>query len=184
MAAMILDKVAGGAPDAFEACVVRFGGLIWSLARRRTPTLAEAEDAVQEIFLDLWRHAQRYDPERGSEETFVVMIARRRLIDRQRRRGRQPVEACLNEAMAIPAAPLPDLAERTEEVQLIRDRMQHLRDEERQILELAICDGLSQAQISEKIQMPLGTIKTHARRGLMRLRELIEPSNALKKGGT
>ena len=70
-----------------QACMDRFGGLVWSLARRVTRSTAEADDAVQEIFVDLWRSASRFDPSIANETTFVAMIARRRLIDRGRRRS-------------------------------------------------------------------------------------------------
>jgi len=72
-----------------RACLDSFGPLVWSLARKYTPTQADAEDAVQDIFLDLWRSASRYDPERSSEPAFVAMIARRRLVDLRRRRARR-----------------------------------------------------------------------------------------------
>ncbi len=70
-------------------CIDQFGSLIWSIARRLTRTRADAEDAVQEIFTDVWRSAGRFDPNQGSEKVFVATIARRRLIDRMRRAAHQ-----------------------------------------------------------------------------------------------
>src|SRR5690606_24550621 len=86
----VMPRVAAGDPAAMEDCLTRYGGLVWSLARRFSPTNADAEDAVQEVFIEVWRHADRYDESIASEPTFIAMIARRRLIDRQRRRDRQP----------------------------------------------------------------------------------------------
>jgi RNA polymerase sigma-70 factor (ECF subfamily) len=83
----ILVRVAAGDGTAVRACQDTFGGLVWSIARRMLGATAEAEDAVQEVFIELWRSAGRYDPERGTEVQFVATIARRRIIDRVRRLG-------------------------------------------------------------------------------------------------
>ena len=89
MSDSILQRVAAGDTEAVAACIDRFGGLVWSLARRFLDRPTEAEDAVQEIFIELWKSASRFDPSIASETTFVAMIARRRLIDRQRKLGRR-----------------------------------------------------------------------------------------------
>ncbi len=84
-----LLRIAAGDPDAPRACIARHGALVWALARRESGGChADAEDLVQEIFIDLWAHAGRFDPAVASEATFVALIARRRLIDRRRRLGR------------------------------------------------------------------------------------------------
>lgn len=111
----ILHRVAAGQSQAFEQCLDRFGGLVWSLARRFCPTTAEAEDAVQEIFIDLWRSASRFDEAVSSEVTFVAMIARRRLIDRQRRLGRRPRSEPLPAALVSPWQTSSDRAELCDE---------------------------------------------------------------------
>ena len=76
----ILERIAAGDPAAVDDCLRSYGGLVWSLARRFSPNHAEAEDAVQEIFIDVWRSAARFDRQRASENTYITMIARRRLI--------------------------------------------------------------------------------------------------------
>ena len=112
MSETILDKVAAAHPGAMEGCLTRYGPLVWSLARRWSPTFADAEDAAQEIFSDLWRAAERFDPRREpSEATFVAMIARRRLIDRYRKRERQPNTTELEHSLTVPAAVQPDRLE-------------------------------------------------------------------------
>ena len=77
----VLPSVAAGDRSAMESCLQRYEGLVWSLARRMLGESSEAEDAVQEIFIELWRSAGRFDPDEGSEATFVATIARRRLVD-------------------------------------------------------------------------------------------------------
>jgi RNA polymerase sigma factor (sigma-70 family) len=170
----VIARVAAGDPSAMEDCLDRYGGLVWSLARRYSPSGADAEDAVQEVFIELWRHAQRYDESIASEPTFIAMIARRRLIDRQRRRDRQPQttawdDAALSQTTVDPAEWLQvcDDAERA------RKKMEELSDEQQRVLKLALEGGCSQSEIAERLQLPLGTVKTHARRGLIKLRELM-----------
>ncbi|HEY1068798.1 MAG TPA: sigma-70 family RNA polymerase sigma factor, partial [Pirellulales bacterium] len=87
---VLLPRVAAGQPSAVDECLARYGGLVWSLARRHTNNTSDAEDAVQEIFIDLWRSAARFNPQAASEATFVAMIARRRLIDRRRKQSSAP----------------------------------------------------------------------------------------------
>jgi len=85
----VLPRLAAGDPKAAEECLDRYGSLVWSLARRHTRNAADAEDAVQDVFLDLWKNAERFDASRASEAAFITMIARRRLIDRLRRKTRR-----------------------------------------------------------------------------------------------
>jgi RNA polymerase sigma-70 factor (ECF subfamily) len=86
----ILEQVAAGDEKAVRACVSRYGNLVWSIALRLLKSRSEAEDAVQEIFVDIWRSARRFDPSVASEATFITMIARRRIYDRLRRADRRP----------------------------------------------------------------------------------------------
>ena len=163
----LLARVAAGDPAAVRECLARFGGLVWSIARRFEPT--DAEDAVQEIFLDLWRSAGRYDPQVATETAFVAMLARRRLIDRRRARMRRPTTEGIDEVPSIP-----DLQARPPDTdafarQAARE-LGKLRPEQRQVLVLSTCHGLSHGEIAAQTGMPLGTVKAHARRGLMSIR--------------
>ena len=173
MAESILKRVADGDSRAVDECLQQYGGLVWSLARRYSTDHAESEDAVQEVFIDVWRSADRFDESAGSEATFISMIARRRLIDRHRKRSRQIDTTALVEE-TIPAGDVAeDQLEIADDVAQARTALEQLRTEERRVLELSIYQGLSQSKIAEATQMPLGTVKTHARRGLIRLRELL-----------
>lgn len=169
----VLQRVAAGDATAVDECLSKYGGLVWSLARRFSINHAEAEDAVQEVFIHVWRNAARFDPQIAAESTFITMIARRKLIDRQRKRSRRPETTSLGEQPVEASAPREQPLEVQEEVERVRQQMQKLRPEERQVLELSISQGLSQREIAERTQMPLGSVKTHARRGLIRLRRLL-----------
>ena len=165
----LLARAAGGDAGAVRECLVRYGGLVWSMARRFAP--ADAEDAVQEIFVDLWKSAGRFDPEVASEPVFVAMIARRRLIDRRRHTNRQPGTEAIGDLWTIadPSAG-PD---RCAEASMAARALGQLRSEQREVLLLSVCVGLSHEEIAAQIGMPLGTVKTHARRGLLRIRAVL-----------
>ncbi len=170
----ILERIAEGDSRAVDECMEQYRGLVWSMARRFTNDHADAEDAVQEIFIELWRHAGRFDPSVAAESTFVAMLARRRLIDRNRRRTRRPEATSI---VAEPAATMPSESERLEtleEGRRVRSLFAQLRPEQRRVLELSFDEGLSQQEIAEATRLPLGTVKTHSRRGLIRLRQLLE----------
>lgn len=173
MALTLLERIAAGDPRAVDECLDHYGGLIWSLARRFSPVYADAEDAVQEILLGVWRSASRFDPRVASEAAFITTIAKRRLIDRHRRRGRRLDARPIEEESAIVARTASDSVEVQEEAERVRAVMGKLRDEERRVLEMSLVDGLTHSQISEGTSLPLGTVKTHARRGLNRLREML-----------
>jgi RNA polymerase sigma factor (sigma-70 family) len=170
----ILERVASGDPTAVDECLQQYGGLVWSLTRRSTWNFADAEDAVQEIFIEIWRHAARFDSAIASEATFITMIAQRRLIDRHRKRRRSVNTKPLENESIVTASVESDSIEIREEAERARELMQQLRTKERQILKLSLNDGMSQSEIAESTNMSLGTVKTHARRGLIRLRKLLD----------
>lgn len=174
----ILERVAAGDPSAPAACIDRFGGLVWSLARRLCASATDAEDAVQEIFIDIWKSASRFDPAIASDTTFVAMIARRRLIDRGRRRMRRPEVPQIAETVADTAKRI-DRTDAREQQGLAQQAFAQLRPEQQQVLTLAIHHGCSHEQIATATGMPLGTVKTHARRGLIKIRQILADQGVL-----
>lgn len=169
----ILMDVASGKPAAIEACLRHFTGPVWSLARRYLQNDSDAEDATQDIFVDLWKSAHRFNAELGSAMTFVMTLARRRLIDRNRKRGRTPAAQSLTDAQELAGESQPDQLELNDEVSRVSGAMKELRPNQREVLELALVHGRSHQQIADSTGMALGTVKSHARRGLMRVRELL-----------
>ncbi len=172
----LLQQVAKGDERAVRDCIDRFGGLVWSLARRMVPN--EAEDAVQEIFVELWKHAGRYDPSVASETAFVAMIARRRLIDRRRRIERSPASSALPDDPAEREPVTAPTLELREDVAKAAAALNQLSPEQQRVLRLSVYRGLSHERIAAVTGLPLGTVKTHARRGLMRIRDLLQAETA------
>ena len=169
MGGSILSRINAGDKAAVEECIDSYGGLVWSLARRLSPSEADAEDAVQEIFIDVWRSAARFDEARGAEVTFVAMIARRRLIDRLRQSRRRPIHDAPSAEVIDERRPDREV-ERGADAALAARAMEDLRPEQQRVLRLAVCEGLTHQEIASATGMPLGTVKTHVRRGLGQIR--------------
>ncbi len=184
--APILPRIAAGDVDAVGACLDEYGGMVLGLARRYLEPLGgDVEDSVQEIFVEVWRCAARYDPRLGSEASFIATIAHRRLIDAQRRMGSRLHlhEGVEPKPVKHEPAHGPVMAEDLRRAAVALTR---LDADERHVLELALHRGLSHSRIAAATGVPVGTVKTRLRRGLMRLREIIGGSSilrALTKGG-
>lgn len=133
----------------------------------------EAEDAVQEIFVDIWKNAGRFDESRSSETTFIAMIARRRLIDKIRYATRRISADSLDDVLLEPFTRSDQEMQTGIEAQQAAEAMRTLRPEQQQVLRLSIVQGMSHQEISEATGMPLGTVKTHARRGILQVREYL-----------
>lgn len=153
----------------------RHAGLVYGIALNVLGNAQEAEDLTQDIFLTLVRGSS-YDPQRGSLRTFLAILTRSRALDRIRSRGAahrvlqrwQP-----NKSEEI-AANLPlEQASQDEQSQQVQSALAQLSEEQQQILRMSYYDGLSQSKISEQLNVPLGTVKARARRGLLKLRQTL-----------
>ncbi len=168
----MLHRVSKGDEQAVQQCIARFAGLVWMLARRVGIPESEIDDIVHEIFTEIWKHGHKYDASIASETAFVATIARRRLIDRRRKLGRQPIKQQLFEETRItpnaePKTFVADEARRAEAA------LTQLSNEQQRVLRLSVYEGLSHELIARSTGLPLGTVKTHARRGLIKLREIL-----------
>lgn len=173
MTQAILQRIALGDKTAVQDCLKAYGGLVWSLARRMSPNSDDAEDAVQEIFIDIWKNAGRFDASQSSETTFIAMIARRRLIDRLRHSNRRLSPDSLEDLTIEPANNSDGNLQMSVEAKEAAKALEVLRPEQRQVLQLSIIQGLSHQEISDATGIPLGTVKTHARRGILQVREFL-----------
>lgn len=166
-----LQGVASGDRAAMRRCIDRYSDLVWSLALRLSPSRADAEDAVQDVFVSLWQNAAKYDPKRGSEATFVAVIARRRLVDRLRKAGlRAGAGAEEFDATTMPA---PDDTAATAEGRIAARALADLPAARREVVALSVVVGMTQEEIAERTKLPLGTVKSHLRRGLQAVREAL-----------
>ncbi len=176
MAQPFLQRIASGDSAAVAACLEEYGGMIWGLADRYLRGFGDdLEDAVQEVFVEVWRSAARYDPSLGGEPAFIATIAHRRLIDRQRRlQARRALQ--LDETVAVLEAKPVQLAAHaaaTEETRRAAKAFEQLDHDEQQALWYALYRGFTHERIAEAINVPLGTVKTRIRRGLARMREML-----------
>lgn len=178
----ILQRIASGDRAAVQDCLDKYGGLVWSIARKMLRNADDAEDAVQEIFIDVWKNAAKFDASQASETTFIAMIARRRLIDRIRFANRRIAAESLEDVTAQPEVRSDREMQVCIEAKEAAEALKTLRPEQRQVLQLSIVQGMSQQEIADATGMPLGTVKTHARRGLLMLREAIGLGNLTEHG--
>jgi RNA polymerase sigma-70 factor, ECF subfamily len=157
----------------YGACSGRVMAVALHLLRDR----GEAEDVVQEAFLELWRRAPAYDPARGSREAWAVTIARNRALDRLRARGsaRRAAERAAADPVVRPPASVPpvELAEVRQRRTRIQGALEALPPPQREAVELAYFGGLSQTEIAARVGEPLGTIKTRLRLAMEKLAALL-----------
>jgi RNA polymerase sigma-70 factor (ECF subfamily) len=177
MSESILERVARGDQRAVRQCIDEFGGLVWAIGRRMTRSRADAEDAVQEIFVDVWRSAARYDASQGTEKVFVTTIARRRLIDRIRR-GRVNSMMDTEEVLEdLRYAEPGNGGEVRAEAERAARVVARLRPDQRKVLRMGLLEGMTHSEIAAATGMPLGTVKTQMRRGLIQVRQWMKIDN-------
>ena len=174
-----MRKVALGDRLAFGQLFDRYNQLALNLAARVLNERQEAEDVVQEVFLQLWKDASSYRQERGNVSTWIVAIARSRAIDKLRsRKARRIVDPVgdgteemqdLAERLPDPGAPQDDLDNQL----LVRKAFGSLAVDQRVAIEMAYYEGMSQSEIAEALREPLGTIKTRIRSGLLKLKQAL-----------
>lgn len=169
----ILMRIAAGDETAVQDCMDRYGNLVWALARKFSRERAEAEDAVQEIFMEIWQNAGRYDSSKSAESTFITTIARRRLIDRLRKTLRKPQTQTFEDTFEHARNNFADQISTKIQARRAVSAMKSLRREQREMMMLNIYEGMSHGEIAEQLSIPLGTVKTHIRRGFQRVREVM-----------
>lgn len=175
--AQLIVRVAQGDRVAFGTLYDRFATPLYSLALKMLANEAEAKDLLQEVFLSLWIKASGFHAERGSAFAWMVAQLRNRAIDRIRSRRRRGELLDANapdlEPTGSAAASSAQNCDTSERAREVRSAMLQLSDEQRQVLRLAYFEGLTQVEIAEQLEEPLGTIKARAARGMARLRTLL-----------
>ena len=167
----LIARVGEGDSGAFELLYRRYARPVFALALRRLGDRGRAEDAVQETFASIWRSARSYRQERGPGAPWLYAVARNAIVDRRRALGEPPVEP-VDEAAGDPGPP--ERAESSWTAWRVHRALGELPDNERQLIELAYWSGLSQSEIAQFLDVPLGTVKTRTRSALARLADVLE----------
>jgi RNA polymerase sigma-70 factor (ECF subfamily) len=170
----LMRRVAANDDAAIGELYDRFGALVYRMSIQAMPSKADAEDAVQEVFVRLWRTAGRYDPSRAALVTWVMLISRRHLVDRLRRTRARVRTSSLDPSLPTQAPPAPASAtsmERDERFKLLEQKIAKLPELQRTVVTRAYFGGQTLRQIGEELNTPIGTIKSALSRALVRLRE-------------
>ena len=167
---MLISRVRAGDEDALAALHDRYAQVVYSVALRVLGETTEAEDILQEIFLQLWRNPQTFDSNRGSLGAWLAVITRHRAIDHLRRR--RP-ESDIEDVIVAVDTRLEQVTDRNMAIAKIRAVVDRLPVEQRKPLEMAFFEGLTHSEIASKTGEPLGTIKTRIRSALLTLRKAL-----------
>jgi RNA polymerase sigma-70 factor (ECF subfamily) len=174
----LLRRIGNGDSLAFSSFYDHYSGLLFSIALRILNDPKEAEDVMQEVFLQIWNKASGYDPLLGKPSSWAVTLARNKSIDRIRASQRR---SKLMEQAAVMAADATDNSMTANEnlhgrenAERIRTVVAALPQDQKRAIEMAFFSGLTQNEISETLQEPLGTVKARIRRGMLKLREQLE----------
>ena len=175
LAIHLIRQVANQDRDAFSQLYDRFSTLVFTLAMRMLKARSDAEDLLQEVFVQVWRQAQNYNAERGSPEAWIINIARSRAIDKIRSIRRMERSFVLTDdpARAESGENVEASVAESEVRMTMNSALANLSEAQRKVLELAYFDGLTQTEIAARLKEPLGTVKTRMRSGIQRLREIV-----------
>lgn len=183
----LLHAIARGDEQALASLYDRYRVILFSLVLRILHSRDDAEDVLQELFLQVWKRASDFDESRGRPFTWLVTLARSRAIDRLRSQGardRAVAESARDAVAADEWVDAVDEAIRSEQSAVVRRALAELPEEQRRALLLAYFEGLTQTEIAARLGAPLGTIKTRMRSGMMKLRELLrERMESLRQEG-
>jgi RNA polymerase sigma-70 factor, ECF subfamily len=168
-----LERMARGDHDALAELYDRHARLVYSLALRIVRDQGDAEDVAQEVFSQAWRQAARYESRRGNVIAWLLNLTRSRAIDRLRGRKSRPEAASDSLALEMPdlAQPIDERLALSGRAAQIRAAVEELSVLQRLAIELAFYEGLTHVEIAERLELPLGTVKTRIRQGLLKLKD-------------
>lgn len=167
----LMRRVAADDDGAIGQLYDRFGSLVYRMAYQAMPTRSDAEDVVQEVFVRLWSTAGRYDPKRAALVTWVMLIARRHMVDRLRRSKSRVRTSVLEEAWSPSAETVGAGSDQDERFVAVMKQIEKLPDLQKTVVKRAYLSGQTLKQIGKELDVPLGTIKSALSRALVRLRE-------------
>ena len=173
---VLIEQVSKGDKGAFKEIYSRFSQVTYNLALRMLRDKGDAEEVVQEIFLQIWNKANSYDPERGAVSTWVLSIARSRSIDKLRSVGYRNKNIEIDEEKVNSNVDLSrNIEDRDESKNVIKQALESLPEKQRVAIELVYFGGLTHIEAADKLNEPVGTIKTRIRLGVMKLKDKIMP---------
>lgn len=173
----LVTRLWAGDTAALATLYDRYSSMVYTLALKMLSNPAEAEDLTQEVFVNFWQR-QQYDAERGSVGSYLATYTRSRALDRLRTKSGRAVILQRFQRISAASARSPnpvDYATQHEQNQHLRAALDQLPTTEREVLEIAYFQGLTQVEISAQLGIPLGTVKSRCRQGLLRLRNLLQP---------
>lgn len=167
----LIRRVAAGDREAYAALYDRYAPRVFGLLSRLLRNQSDIDDVFQDVFWQVWAQAGRFDPSRGRPDVWVLLLTRSRAMDQNRKSDRQ-IDAAESPEPPAPASP-PDDAQRSEMAALIRDLLRLLPTAHSHAVQRAFFDGWTHEEIARREGLPLGTVKSHVRRGMDRLRVLL-----------
>jgi RNA polymerase sigma-70 factor, ECF subfamily len=170
----LMQRVAAGDQAALATLYDRYSSVLYSVAMRILTDAGAAEEILQDVFLQVWRNASRFDPQRGSLSGWLLVTTRNRAIDRLRRRAPQGPDPAPEE-LAMPGASLETGVAQDEMMALVKTALNDLAPGQRAVLEMAYFEGLTHSEIAERSGEPLGTVKTRLRSALQVLKKALNP---------
>jgi len=176
----LMERITRRERAAFEELYARYVNILYATALKFVREESDAQDVVQDVFIQVWDKAKMYDPSKGKPLTWVLTLVRNRSIDRiraiqRRARLRDEFEAETVTDESAWARESLSRVEAGEQGRTLRAAVNQLSPQQRKVIELAYFGGLTQIEIAEKLGEPLGTVKARARRGLLKLKEMIGP---------
>ena len=170
----ILARIAAGEDGSFELLIEKYGNLVWSIGKKFLYRQSDVEDAVQEVFIAIWKSADKFDSSKAKEITFVSVIARRRFIDHLRKISKHKNLESIDEDNSTHQLYKESMLNESTDLQLIKNAIKSLDIDDQELLNLSIYQGYSHSEISKLLNLPLGTVKTKIRRNLIKLQEVFE----------
>jgi RNA polymerase sigma-70 factor, ECF subfamily len=173
----LIEALRAGDRDALSAIYDRYSGLVYKIAWKMLRQEESAADLTQEVFLELWKRPERYQSDRASLGVFLSVMTRSRALNRLRTaKSQQQLVQRAGRMVMSESSSNPNLEQATlsELSSMVTTALQQIPEAQRQVLEMAYYEGLSQSDITEKTGIPLGTVKSRSRQGLLKLRDLLK----------
>ena len=177
----LMLRVQQGHQAALSELYERYVNRVYGMALQKLADSAEAEDVTHDVFVNLWQRSSTFQPARGRLGSWPLTVAHNQIVDtlRRRRRAGEAQEAMARDPVAVSEVAREDTAaivEQNEEAQQVRRALETLPDDQQQVINLSYYQGYSQSEIAQRIQVPLGTVKSRMRLAMDKLRSELRPS--------